>query len=67
MDLIKGNSWKEEIAIALVVYLMYLGIVNAVGVLEILIWPFIVFITAAFGLRDAMQVVSDIKPKGGKL
>ena len=29
---------------------MYLGIVGAVGPLEILVWPFMAFVTAAFGM-----------------
>lgn len=46
----RNKTWKEELSIAIVVYLMYLGIVGAVGPLEILVWPFMAFVTAAFGM-----------------
>lgn len=31
---------------------MYLGIVGAVGPLEVLVWPFMFFVTAAFGMDE---------------
>lgn len=63
IDLIKGDSWKEEIAIAMVIYLMYLGVVNSIGVLEILVWPFIVFVISAFGMRDALVTLAEVKTR----
>ena len=62
-DLIKGDSYKEEVAIAMVIYLMYLGAVNYVGVLEILVWPFIVFIISAFGMKDALTTITEVKTR----
>ena len=49
-NIFRNKTWKEELSIAIVVYLMYLGIVGAVGPLEILVWPFMAFVTAAFGM-----------------
>ena len=49
-SIFRNKTWKEELSIAIVVYLMYLGIVGAVGPLEILVWPFMAFVTAAFGM-----------------
>lgn len=62
-DLIKGDSYKEEVAIAMVIYLMYLGVVNYVGVLEVLVWPFIVFIISAFGMKDALTTITEVKTR----
>ena len=50
ISIFRNKTWKEELSIAIVVYLMYLGIVGAVGPLEILVWPFMAFVTAAFGM-----------------
>ena len=50
ISIFRNKTWKEELSIAIVVYLMYLGVVGAVGPLEILVWPFMAFVTAAFGM-----------------
>ena len=50
ISIFRNKTWKEELSIAIVVYLMYLGIVGAIGPLEILVWPFMAFVTAAFGM-----------------
>ena len=57
-SIFRNKTWKEELSIAIVVYLMYLGIVGAVGPLEILVWPFMAFVTAAFG----MDVIGKLNP-----
>lgn len=50
MSIFRNKTWKEELSIAIVGYLMYLGIVGAIGPLEVLVWPFMFFVTAAFGM-----------------
>ena len=50
MNIFRNKTWKEELSIAIVAYLMYLGIVGAIGPLEVLVWPFMFFVTAAFGM-----------------
>lgn len=62
MEIFKNKTWKEELSILIVVYLMYLGIIGAVGPLEILVWPFMAFVTAAFG----MDVFNKINPSDFK-
>ena len=62
MEIFKNKTWKEELSILIVVYLMYLGIISAVGPLEILVWPFMAFVTAAFG----MDVFNKINPSDFK-
>ena len=51
-SIFKNKTWKEELSILIVLYLMYLGIVGAVGPLEVLVWPFMFFVTAAFGMDE---------------
>lgn len=39
VGIFRNKTWKEELSIAIVVYLMYLGIVGAVGPLQFLFGP----------------------------
>jgi len=50
MNIFRNKTWKEELSIGIVMYLMYLGAVGAVGPLEVLVWPFMFFVTASFGM-----------------
>ena len=52
VNIFRNKTWKEELSIAIVIYLMYLGIVGAIGPLEVLVWPFMFFVTAAFGMDE---------------
>jgi len=55
-SVLKNNTWKEELSILIVAYLMYLGYIGAVGPLEVLVWPFMFFVTAAFGMDKFAEV-----------
>lgn len=57
-SIFRNKTWKEELSILIVFYLMYLGYIGATGPLEILVWPFMFFVTAAFG----MDKFSEISP-----
>ena len=59
MEMFKNKTWKEELSIAIVAYLMYLGVIGAVGPLEIMIWPFMAFVTTAFGMTEIAKVAMD--------
>jgi hypothetical protein len=43
------KTYKREIAVVLLAYLMYLGFVDNYRVLEVVVWPFMVYVLAAFG------------------
>lgn len=58
-EIFRNKTWKEELSIAIVIYLMYLGYISAVGPLEILVWPFMAFVTAAFGMTEFAKVAAD--------
>ena len=64
MEIFKNKTWKEELSILIVVYLMYLGYISAVGPLEILVWPFMAFVTAAFGM-DVFNKIGPLDFKKG--
>lgn len=44
------KTFKRELAIALIVWLVYIVEVKDVHVIEILVWPIFSYVTAAFGL-----------------
>lgn len=52
MNIFRNKTWKEELSIAIVIYLMYLGFLGSTGPLEVLVWPFMFFVTAAFGMDE---------------
>lgn len=52
MNIFRNKTWKEELSITIVAYLMYLGVVGSIGALEVLVWPFMFFVTAAFGMDE---------------
>lgn len=65
-SIFRNKTWKEELSIIIVMYLMYLGYVGAVGPLEILVWPFMFFVTAAFGM-DEFSKALPFRGSGGKI
>ena len=44
------KTYKREAAIAVLLYLFYLGLYGRTEVVEILAWPFMLFIGASFGM-----------------
>jgi len=44
------KTFKREVAIALLLWLVYVVEVKDVGIVEVLVWPIFAFVTAAFGL-----------------
>ena len=44
------KSFKRELAIGLIVWLVYIVEVKDVQIIEILVWPIFSYVTAAFGL-----------------
>jgi len=44
------KSFKRELAIALIVWLVYIVEVKDAHIIEILVWPIFSYVTAAFGL-----------------
>jgi hypothetical protein len=48
----KKRTWSREVAVLLLVCLMYLGYTGQTEELSIVVWPFITFALAAFGFKQ---------------
>lgn len=54
----KTKSWKREMAAAMffhLVYLSYVGTEISEKMMGVLVWPYTLFIMAAFGFQSAMK------------
>lgn len=56
------KTFKRELGIGLIVWLVYIVEVKDVQILEILVWPIFSYVTAAFGL-DAYGKLQQGSPK----
>ena len=50
MEELSLKTYKRETAIVILFYLGYLGLYGRIEVLEILAWPLMLFVSAAFGM-----------------
>lgn len=59
------KTYKREVSILLLVFLCYLAFIGSVEVLQVLIWPFMLFIGASFGMdwasKQGESIVGKIK------
>lgn len=44
------KTFKRELAVALLIWLVYIVEVKDESIIEVLVWPIFTFVTAAFGL-----------------
>jgi hypothetical protein len=49
------KTYKREVATMLLVYLCYVGLYGRIETLEVLAWPFMLFVGAAFGMEWASK------------
>jgi hypothetical protein len=49
------KTYKREVAVMLLVYLGYLGLYGRIEALEVLAWPFMLFVGASFGMEWASK------------
>ena len=49
------KSYKRETALLLVFYIFYIGVAGDFRVLEVVIWPFMLFVGGAFGMEWAAK------------
>lgn len=49
------KTWKREVALGLLGFIFYLGFTGSVEVLEIVIWPFMLYVGAAYGMEWASK------------
>ena len=57
------KTYKREAAIMIIVYLCYLGLYGRVEALEVIAWPFMLFVGAAFGMDWAGKQTSLVSRK----
>ena len=63
----KPKTYKREVGMILLVYIMALGWFGDFRVLEVLAWPFVVFALGAFGIDSyAKQVTTPPSKPTGK-
>lgn len=48
----ENKTWSREVALLMIVYMGYLAFNNSVEALEAIVWPFMAFVVAAFGLKQ---------------
>lgn len=51
----KNKTWKREVALILLGFLMYQAHLGNLEVLEVIVWPFMLYIGAAFGMEWARK------------
>lgn len=61
------KTFKREVAIALLLWLVYVVEVKDVTIVEVLVWPIFAFLGAAFGLDSySKQLQQPPKPPNGR-
>jgi len=60
------KTFKREIAIALLLWLVYVVEVKDVAIVEVLVWPIFAFVTAAFGLDQYSKLQQSPKSPNGR-
>lgn len=54
-----GKTYKRELAIVIVLFLFYLCIFGDPQVVEMVVWPFMLYVGAAFGMEWARSQLSE--------
>lgn len=57
-----NKTFKREIAVALLLWLVYIVEVKNDTIIEIMVWPIFAFVTAAFGLDQYSKLHKTTKP-----
>lgn len=48
----RKKTWKREVAILLLLWLVYLSIFGSIEVLSLVVWPVFAFAVGAFGIDE---------------
>lgn len=57
------KTYKRELSVILLLYLMYLGYIDNYRILEIMVWPFMLFVGGAFGLESYSRQILPAQPR----
>lgn len=55
-----AKTFKREVAIAILLYLFYLGIYGDPIIVEAVVWPFMLYVGAAFGMDWARSQLNEV-------
>lgn len=58
----KQKTYKREIAVVLLIYIMVTGYIGDFRVLEVVTWPFLVYVMAAFGFDAYTKQIPQSSP-----
>jgi hypothetical protein len=54
-----AKTFKREVAVAILLYLFYLGLFGREAIVEMLVWPFMLYVGAAFGMDWARSQLNE--------
>ena len=54
-----AKTYKREVAIVVLLYLFYLGLYGNPEVVAVMVWPFMLYVGAAFGMDWARSQLSE--------
>lgn len=62
----KGKTYKREVATGLLILMGYISVIGNAEILQIIIWPIMLFASAAFGLdwawKQGNEIVTRLPP-----
>lgn len=56
----KKRTFKRELAIVIVLFLFYLCIFGSPAIVEVVVWPFMLYVGAAFGMEWAGSQLNEV-------
>ena len=55
-----AKTFKRELAIVIVLFLFYLCIFGSPAIVEVVVWPFMLYVGAAFGMEWAGGQLNEV-------
>ena len=55
-----AKTFKRELAIVIVLFLFYLCIFGSPAIVEVVVWPFMLYVGAAFGMEWAGSQLNEV-------
>jgi hypothetical protein len=55
-----AKTYKREVAIVIILYLFYIGIYGRPEIVEAMVWPFMMYVGAAFGMEWARSQLNEV-------
>ena len=55
-----AKTFKRELAVVIVLFLFYLCIFSSPAIVEVVVWPFMLYVGAAFGMEWAGSQLNEV-------